>query len=179
MEERQVSVDGNTHPLPDEFFVIATQNPVDQLGAYPLPESQLDRFLVGIELGYPDASTERELLQLGDQRARITSLSGVANPAVLHQWCDDAEHIHTAAPVLDYIQALLTKSRDGAVGLSPRAGLNLVRLSRAYALVQGRDHVLIDDVQNVFPALAGHRLTGRVKSGIDAAAQVLNSVAVP
>ena len=179
MEERQVSIDGTTHALPADFFVIATQNPADQLGAYPLPESQLDRFLVGIEIGYPDAATERELLEQGDRRAAIASLSPVTNPHQLQQWISDARAVHVSATILDYVQALLQASRIGATGLSPRAGLNLLGLCRAFALLHGRDHVLPDDVQAVFPALAGHRLTGRVSTGQLAAAELLQQVPAP
>jgi len=135
MEERQVSVDGQTY-----FFVIATQNPADQLGAFPLPESQLDRFLVGIEIGYPDKKIERELLAITD-------------PDQVKTWSKAAEQVHIAPPIFDYIQALLSITREGAVhhgtGLSPRAGLNLVRLVRAYAFLAGRNHVLEDILDQV------------------------------
>ncbi len=179
MEERQVSVDGTTHRLRDEFFVIATQNPADQLGAFPLPESQLDRFLVGIEIGYPDPSSERELLEHGDRRTGLGSLTPAANPRQLKQWSHESQQLHLAAPVVDYILALLSKSREDGHGLSPRAGLNMVRLSRAYAFLQQRSHVLPDDVQHIFPALAGHRLTGRVSTGRVAALDLLQQVPSP
>ena len=179
MEERQVSVDGTTYPLEEDFFVIATQNPADQLGAYPLPESQLDRFLVGIEIGYPDPATERELLEHGDRRAGIAELEPVAGPADLHAWMGEVERVHVAAPVLDYVQALLAATREGGTGLSPRAGLALVRLARAFARLDGRDHALPDDVRDVFPALAGHRLTGRVGAGRAVAREVLDRVPMP
>ena len=179
MEERQVSLDGTTRPLDEDFFVIATQNPADQLGAYPLPESQLDRFLVGIEIGYPDPATERELLEHGDRRAGIAALEPCANPADLRRWVEEALSVHVAAPVFDYVQALLGATREEGIGLSPRAGLALVRLCRAYALLAGRDHVLPDDVRAVFPALAGHRLTGRVGAGRAAARELLDRVPMP
>lgn len=179
MEERQVSIDGITHELPEDFFVIATQNPTDQLGAYPLPESQLDRFLVGIEIGYPDASHERQLLEHGDRRATIAALAAVANPLQLKQWMQDSERVTVAPTILDYVQALLLETRESGNGLSPRAGLNLVRLCRSFALLQGRTHVLPDDVRAVFPALAGHRLTGHVGSGHTAALEVLQRVPMP
>ena len=179
MEERQVSVDGETHVLPQEFFVIATQNPVDQLGAYPLPESQLDRFLVGLEIGYPDPATERRLLADGDRRGDIAGMQAIANPVQLLQWIDETMSIHVAEPILDYLQALLAASRRQGVGLSPRAGVNLVRLCRAFARIQQRDHVLPDDVQAVFPALAGHRLTGHVASGQQRARDLLEQVPMP
>ncbi len=179
MEERQVSVDGVTHSLNDDFFVIATQNPVDQLGAYPLPESQLDRFLVGIEIGYPDSNTERTLLEAGDQRGAIAALQAVANPRQLERWIQDAASVHVAAPIFDYILALLRRTREIGTGLSPRAGINLVKLCRAFALLHGRDHVLPEDIQQVFPALAGHRLTGRVNTGREAALGILQAVPSP
>lgn len=179
MEERQISVDGNTYALPKEFFVIATQNPAEQLGAYPLPESQLDRFLVGIALGYPDPATERQLMQSGDKRAAISELKAVANIRQLEQWSSDAESVHVADAIYDYIQALLLRSRESGTGLSSRAGLSLVRLCKAIAYIDKRDHVLPDDVQRAFPPLAGHRLTGRVNTGKAAALDILNSVPSP
>ncbi len=179
MEERQVSVDGHSYALPDDFFVIATQNPTDQLGAFPLPESQLDRFLVGIELGYPDPQAERALMESGDKRQQIENLQPVSNKKQLEQWVKEVTEIHVSASIFDYIQALLLQSRTDNTGLSSRAGLNLVKLSKAFAFVAGRDHVLPDDVQQVFPALAGHRLSGKVSTGKLAAQEILNSVAVP
>lgn len=179
MEERQISVDGDTYALPKEFFVIATQNPVEQLGAYPLPESQLDRFLVGIALGYPDPATERQLLQSGDMRSAIAKLDAVANIRQLEQWSVDADAIHVAESIYDYIQALLLNSRANGTGLSSRAGLSLVSLCKALAYINKRDHVLPDDVQRAFPALAGHRLTGRVSTGNAAAMEILNNVTSP
>lgn len=180
MEERQVSIDGQTHALPDDFFVIATQNPSEQLGAFPLPESQLDRFLVGLSIGLPDAVTERRLLEQGDRRSLLDDLPAVVNPAQLRQWSREVEQLHVDAKVFDYLQALIQATRDDErVGLSPRAGIALVRLSRAWAWLERRDHVLPDDVQAVFPALAGHRLTGQVASGREAALRVLDRVACP
>ncbi len=179
MEERQVTVDGTTHALDDGFFVIATQNPADQQGAYPLPQSQLDRFLVGIELGYPDAASERALLAQGDQRQHAKTLQPLLNDASLKSLRERCEAVHLSDPVLDYIQALLSATRTDGTGLSPRAGLNLVRLGRACAVIEQRDHVLPDDVRRVFPVLAGHRLTGQVKSGHSAAQAVLAQVAMP
>lgn len=179
MEERQISVDGDTYALPKEFFVIATQNPVEQLGAYPLPESQLDRFLVGIALGYPDPATERQLLQSGDMRSAIAKLEAVANIRQLEQWSADTDAIHVAESIYDYIQALLLNSRANGTGLSSRAGLSLVSLCKALAYINKRDHVLPDDVQRAFPALAGHRLTGRVSTGNAAAMEILNNVTSP
>jgi len=173
MEERQISVDGNTYELSEQFFVIATQNPAEQLGAYPLPESQLDRFLVGISLGYPDEATERMLMEAGDMRERISNLEPVGNAALLNDWIAQAEAVHVSEAIYDYIMRLLKRSREDSTGLSSRAGLNLVRLCRAIAYISKRNHVLPDDVQRAFPALAGHRLTGRVGSGAAVAADIL------
>jgi len=179
MEERQISVDGHTYSLPNEFFVIATQNPVEQLGAYPLPESQLDRFLVGLALGYPDPAIERQLMASGDKRSAIKELKAVANVRQLEQWSTDADAVHVADNIYDYIQALLLSSRESGTGLSSRAGLSLVRLCKAIAYIDKRDHLLPDDVQRVFPALAGHRLTGRVSTGRAAALDILHKVPSP
>lgn len=179
MEERQVSVDGTTHTLNEEFFVIATQNPSDQLGSFPLPESQLDRFLVGIEIGYPDEATERLLLEQGDKRSELGELPILLPEQTLKSCWQRCAEVHIAAPVFDYIQALLQATRSAGAGLSPRAGLSLVRLCRAYAFIHQRDHVRPDDVRDVFPALAGHRLTGRVKSGQQRALAIIEQVPMP
>jgi MoxR-like ATPase len=189
MEERQVSADGETRPLPDPFFVIATQNPSEQIGAYPLPESQLDRFLMAIELGYPDPAAERELLISGDRRVRIATLSPCADPATLLAWQREAAAVHVAPALLDYVQALLAASRGTGSsgthlsgiqrGLSPRAGLLLVAAARAWALVAGRPMVLPEDVQAVFPAVAGHRLAGSKRAGGPQAEALLRAVALP
>jgi len=187
MEERQVSADGETRPLPEPFFVIATQNPVEQLGAYPLPESQLDRFLMAIELGYPDPAAERELLVSGDRRSRIPALSAQADPPTLLAWQKEAAAVHVAPALLDYVQALLAASRGGGPeprarahrGLSPRAGLLLVAAARAWALLAGRPMVLPEDVQAVFPAVAGHRLAGSTRAGDPQAQALLRAVALP
>jgi MoxR-like ATPase len=193
MEERQVSIDGVTRVLPEPFFVIATQNPVEQIGAYPLPESQLDRFLLAIELGYPDALSERELLAGGDRRARLADVVPQADAATLAEWQREATAIHVAPALLDYVQALLAASRGhlpgqsaGASGeagarrgLSPRAGLMLLAASRAWALLEGRAMVVPEDVQAVFPAVAGHRLAGGARAGALQAQTLLRAVALP
>ena len=189
MEERQVSADGETRPLPDPFFVIATQNPAEQIGAYPLPESQLDRFLMAIQLGYPEPAAERELLISGDRRARIPTLSPCADPATLLAWQREALAVHVAPALLDYVQALLAASRgtgsNGATaavvprGLSPRAGLLLVAAARAWALLAGRPMVLPEDVQAVFPGVAGHRLAGSIRAGGPQAEALLRAVPLP
>lgn len=179
MEEKQVTIDGVTHALDENFFVIATQNPTDQLGAYPLPESQLDRFLVGLSIGYPDAATERALLETGDTRAAVARLKPLLDTRQLNRWRAQVNVVHLSAPLLDYIQALLLATRNAGNGLSPRAGLSLVRLCRAFAFMHHRDHVLPEDVRAVFPALAGHRLTGQVGSGYTRASELLEQVAMP
>jgi MoxR-like ATPase len=189
MEERQVSLDGQTRKLPDPFFVIATQNPVEQIGAYPLPESQLDRFLLAIELGYPDAASERELLAGGDRRAKLADFAPLADAATLADWQREAAQVHVAPALLDYVQALLAASRGhlagsngdagGRRGLSPRAGLMLLAAARAHALIAGRPMVVPEDVQAVFPAVAGHRLAGGARSGAVHANALLRAVALP
>jgi MoxR-like ATPase len=161
MEERQVSIEGEPRPLPLPFFVIATQNPVEQGGTYPLPESQLDRFLMRLRLGYPDPKAERELLEGEDHRLMTERLRTMFHIDDLKTLQEGVARVSTSPALLDYIQSLLEESRrmPGLLyGLSPRAGLGLVRASRAWALMQGRHHVLPDDVQTVFPAIAAHRL---------------------
>ena len=192
MEERQVSLDGQTRKLPDPFFVIATQNPIEQIGAYPLPESQLDRFLMAIELGYPDAAAERELLAGGDRRARIGEATALCDAATLADWQREAADIHVATALLDYVQALLAATRghfgngnaggsDAATrrGLSPRGGLMLLAAARAYAMIAGRPMVLPEDVQAVFPSVAGHRLAGGTRAGAVQAQTLLRAVPLP
>jgi MoxR-like ATPase len=189
MEERQVSIDGQTRKLPDPFFVIATQNPVEQIGAYPLPESQLDRFLLALELGYPDAAAERELLLGGDRRAQIAELPALADSATLADWQREAARIHVAPALVDYVQALLAASRGHLAGaradagarrgLSPRAGLMLLAATRATALINGRSMALPEDVQVVFPAVAGHRLAGGARAGAVEAQALIRAVALP
>jgi len=189
MEERQVSLDGQTRKLPDPFFVIATQNPVEQIGAYPLPESQLDRFLMAIELGYPDPAAERELLVSGDRRIRIADTPAAADAATLADWQREAALIHVAPALLDYVQALLAASRGhsangggdagGRRGLSPRAGLMLLAAARAWAMIAGRPMVLPEDVQTVFPAVAGHRLAGGTRAGAVQAQALVRAVPLP
>jgi MoxR-like ATPase len=161
MEERQVSIDGITHPLPDPFFVVATQNPQEQLGTYALPESQLDRFLMRIELGYPDPRHERTLLSQPDRREMLARAQPAMNATTLIELQRRSAAIHVADPLVDYVQRLVAATRarsDLRLGLSPRAAQGLVRAARAWALLEGRDAVLPDDVQAVWPAVALHRL---------------------
>jgi MoxR-like ATPase len=188
MEERQVSVDGHTHALPEPFFVVATQNPHEQLGTFALPESQLDRFLMRIELGYPDARHERVLLAEPDRRTMLGAMAPAMAPAQLLEAQQQAQAVHAAPALLDYVQALVgaTRSRrDLTLGLSPRAAQGLLRAARAWALIDGRRSVLPDDVQAVWPAIAGHRLQFRdaARAGEqqrrDATRELLQSVPVP
>lgn len=161
MEEKQVSVEGETRPLPEPFFVIATQNPLDQIGTYPLPESQLDRFLMRISLGYPDRAAERELLAGKDRRAMVDALQTVMQAGELKQLQDLVQAVHAADPLLDYVQDLIAATRSGAwfvQGLSPRAGIAVLRAAKAQSLLSGRDYVAPDDVQAILPQTIAHRL---------------------
>ncbi|MCA3131471.1 MAG: AAA family ATPase [Betaproteobacteria bacterium] len=161
MEEQQVTIDGQTRSLPEPFFVIATQNPSFHVGTFPLPESQLDRFLMRIELGYPDPAAERALLAGQERRTLIHDLAPVLTPAALVALQGEVRQVHTAAALLDYVQNLLTHSRrapEFGAGLSPRAGLALLNAARAWAFMHGRGAVLPEDVQAVLPSVVGHRL---------------------
>jgi len=161
MEERQVSTDGMTRPLPEPFFVIATQNPAHQVGTFPLPESQLDRFLMCLSLGYPDAAAERALLMGEDRRAMLRTLEASMNPEQLIEAQRALRAIHASASLIDYVQALAQASRSGALfaeGLSPRAAIALLQAGRAWAALEGRDHVLPEDIQAVLVPVCAHRL---------------------
>ncbi|MBT8446831.1 MAG: MoxR family ATPase [Gammaproteobacteria bacterium] len=163
MEERQVTVEGESHPLPEPFFVVATQNPSTQIGTYPLPESQLDRFLMRIELGYPDRQAERELLAGDDRRAMLADLAPVLDPATVMDMQQRARQVHVSEALLEYVQALLEFTREApfiATGLSPRAGLAMLHAARAWAFVAGRDHVEPEDLQAIIPSVIEHRLAG-------------------
>jgi MoxR-like ATPase len=185
MEEHQVTLEGETRPLPEPFFVIATQNPSYQIGTYPLPESQLDRFLMRIELGYPDPEAERALFRGEDRRDMVQALSPRLSPEELVAVQRAVPGVHVADALLDYLQALLRCSRESPEfrsGLSPRAGLAVLRSAQAWALMQGRDHVLPEDVQEVFPGVAGHRLRLADQTADlaqDAPARLLAEVAIP
>lgn len=185
MEEQQVTVEGSTYALPQPFFVIATQNPVHQIGTFPLPESQLDRFLMRLTMGYPDKQAERNLLAGRDRREMAADLEAALNPAQLQAIQNQVGQVHISEALLDYLQALLEFSRQSnefSVGLSPRGGLAMLRAAQAWALLHGRNHVLPEDVQMVLPAVAGHRLQGRGEAsgqGPDALAQRLLEVAIP
>jgi MoxR-like ATPase len=188
MEEHQVSMDGATHPLPEPFFVVATQNPHEQLGTYALPESQLDRFLMRIELGYPDPHHERVLLAEGNRRSLLARTPASMSAAELLELQRQVAKVHIASPLLDYVQQLVGTTRahrDLKLGLSPRAAQGLVRASQAWALIDGRDSVLPDDVQAVWPAVALHRLELRNPADRSPAQReqmlraILESVSVP
>lgn len=161
MAEGQVTIENKTHPLPQPFLVIATQNPMDLVGTFPLPESQLDRFLLSITLGYPDRAAERKLLMSEDRADMLERISARLTPQDVISLQEDCERVHVSDDLLDYIQALLAETRDPRwfeTGLSPRAGLALLRVSRAFAFLDDRDYVIPEDVQAVFPGLARHRL---------------------
>lgn len=168
MEEHQVSVEGETRPLPRPFFVIATQNPTDQLGTYPLPESQLDRFLMCITLGYPDRLSERSLLAGEDRRHIIERLGAVMNPEQLLEAQAAVQTVSVSDALLDYLQALIAATRSGqwfVEGLSPRAGIAILRAARARALLARRDYVAPDDLQAILPQTAAHRLVPVASAG--------------
>jgi len=161
MEEKQVTVEGETRALPAPFFVIATQNPHDQLGTFALPESQLDRFLMRISLGYPDRAAERELLNGADRRGMVDSLRSTLTPVDLQLLQQKVLQVHAAEPLLTYVQDLVAATRSGRrflQGLSPRAGIAVVRAAKAQALMSGRDYVAPDDVQAVLPQTVAHRM---------------------
>ncbi len=182
MEERQVSVDGQTLALPSPFFVIATQNPGEQLGTHPLPESQLDRFAMRLSLGYPDAIAERSLLAGSDRRQALQALRPVMTPESWLAWQGQVDAVHVADSLLDYVLALIHATRDGrwfAQGLSPRAGLSLLRLARARALVMGRQHVSPEDIQVLWVPGVAHRLQALNQSGRSAAAQARARLEAP
>ncbi len=185
MEERQVSVDGETHALPVPFFVIATQNPLDQSGTNPLPESQLDRFLMRVSLGYPDRASERQLLGGADRRAQLAHLPGLLSAEQLHQLQDAVQAVHAAPALLDYLQDLIDATRKGAwfvQGLSPRAGMAVLRAAKAQAFLEARGFVAPDDLRRVLPVTVAHRLAPAADSGRTALQQVealLRAVKLP
>lgn len=161
MEERAVSMDGQTYPLPTPFFIIATQNPQTQAGTYPLPESQLDRFLMKLSLGYPDRKAEAEILSGGDPREHIGELRPLFNSHEIVEIQERVKRVVTAKPLIDYVQDLLVASRQRGRGLSPRAGLMLLQAARAWAYLQGRDLVLPEDIQDVAIPTLAHRLSSQ------------------
>ncbi|MCB1867782.1 MAG: AAA family ATPase [Gammaproteobacteria bacterium] len=186
MEEQQVTVDGTSYPLPKPFFVVATQNPAHQIGTFPLPESQLDRFLMRVELGYPDSRSERLLLTGSDRRELLYKLEPCLDQAQLQSLQAQVNEVHVSAAILDYCQALLEFSRNSpgfSRGLSPRAGLALLRSAKAWALLSGRFQLLPEDVQAVLPATVGHRLHSSAETGKEEGAMLarflIESVPIP
>jgi MoxR-like ATPase len=168
MEERQVSVDLTTHRLPEPFFVVATQNPHEQLGTYPLPESQLDRFLMRVSLGYPDIAHERELLRNGERRDLLPQITPALSPEAVARLQIAVRTAHLSEALLDYAQGLIVQTRgrsDLKLGLSPRAGQGLIRAAQAWTYLAGRRSVLPEDVQAVLPSVVAHRLERRESSG--------------
>ncbi|MEY4768370.1 MAG: hypothetical protein RL637_1009 [Pseudomonadota bacterium] len=182
MEEHQVTIEGHTYHLPEPFFVIATQNPSHQIGTFPLPESQLDRFLMRIELGYPNYQAERELL-MGQHRSQLVEqLTMIVSPTQLQSMQQSVQQIHVSAALLDYLQALIEYSRHSGeyhCGLSPRAGLALLTAAKSWALMQNRDSVWPEDVQTVLPAVAGHRLRADSVNSLSIVNPLLTQVAIP
>ncbi len=183
MAEQQVTLDGTTHPLPDPFFVIATQNPVDLSGTFPLPDSQLDRFLLRLALGYPNPESERELLRGTDRRHLIAQATARLSETDVRTLRDAVGQVQASEALIGYVQALLARSRQHAgvrVGLSPRAGLALLRAAKAHALLLGRAHVVPEDVQTLFVSVAGHRLVpeAEASNGPALARAILQTVQV-
>lgn len=184
MEERQVSVDGQTYPLPEPFFVIATQNPGSQSGTYPLPESQLDRFLMKISLGYPDAEAERQLLQQSTGVRNALEARNVLNTGQLQGLQNRVADVKASDVLLDYLQRLVDYSRtapDFIYGISPRGALSILQAAKAWALIHNRQHVLPEDVQVVLPVVAAHRLdsqSGSINAGEALVAEMLDAVDV-
>ena len=167
MEEGQVSVDGESYPLPKPFFVIATQNPQSQSGTFPLPESQLDRFMLRISLGYPDPEIEREILTGKKGRAGLDEIKQVLSKAQLLEIQAAVEAVKVSDTLLDYVQRLIAQTRQDdlcQLGLSPRGAIALLKSAKCWALIQGRDHVLPEDVQAVFVAAVGHRIVGKAET---------------
>jgi MoxR-like ATPase len=180
MEEHQVTIDGQTLALPEPFFVIATQNPQDQAGTFPLPESQLDRFLMRVHLGYPAPAAERELLRGVDRRELVGTLAAVIGGDRLRDIQREVLGVHAAPALLDYVQALVAHSRGTGMrqGLSPRAAIGLLRAARAWAFIGGRDAVLPEHVQAVLEAVVGHRVR-QIDAGPNAVSRLLETVPVP
>jgi MoxR-like ATPase len=186
MEEQQVTSEGETRQLPTPFFVIATQNPVNQIGTYPLPESQLDRFLMRIQLGYPDAQAERGLLSGIDRRDLVSKLSPQMGIAELESLQQQVKQVFVSPALLDYVQAVLRHTRESARyvhGLSPRAGLALLAAARAWALLDGRTAVIPEDIQAVLPGVTSHRLQcvndTQASDGEKLARELIEAVAIP
>jgi MoxR-like ATPase len=186
MEERQVTMDGVSHPLPEPFFVVATQNPSYQVGTFPIPESQLDRFLMRVALGYPAASHERALLRGRDRRDLLAGLPAVLDPEVIVSLQQQITGLHASDALIDYVQALVRASRDGSqflAGLSTRAAISLLRAAQAWAYLHGHAGVLPEDLQSVLPSVVGHRLRPReatdLRGPTELARALLEAVPIP
>ena len=185
MAEGQVTIEGKTHVLPNPFFVIATQNPLDLAGTFPLPESQLDRFLLSISLGLPEPHQERALLKAEDRKEVLRNTRPVIRPDDILALARLCQKVHISEALLDYVQALLAETRNNRwfeTGLSPRAGIAMLSCSKAFAFLQGRDYAIPEDVKAIFPGLARHRMT--VPRGMEATVEehitgLLNQVAIP
>ncbi|MGH8143937.1 MAG: AAA family ATPase [Steroidobacteraceae bacterium] len=184
MEERQVSVEGVSHALPEPFFVVATQNPHEHLDTYRLPESQLDRFLMRVSLGYPDAASERQVLLQGDRRDLLNATAAVLSPAEVQALQAQVREVYVSDALLDYVQALVARTRaDLSLGLSPRAAQGLLRAGQAWALTCGDNAVLPEHIQAVFPAIAAHRLEPRegegAADGSEIAGALIKTIPIP
>ena len=185
MAEGQVTIEGMTHTLPRPFFVIATQNPLDLVGTFPLPDSQLDRFLLSISLGFPEPEIERELLTAQDRILVLRDTQAIISPDDVLQLSEDCQKIHVSDALLDYVQALLAETRNSRwfqTGLSPRAGIAMLQCCKAYAFMEGRDFAIPEDVKTIFPGLARHRMTvphGMETSVGEQISNLLNQVTIP
>jgi MoxR-like ATPase len=185
MAEGQVTIEGVTHALPKPFFVIATQNPLDLVGTFPLPDSQLDRFLLSISLGFPEPEVERELLVAQDRVTMLRDTESVISPDDILQLNIDCQKVHVSDALLDYVQALLAETRNSRwfeTGLSPRAGIAMLQCCRAYAFLEGRSFAIPEDVKAIFPGLARHRMNvphGMENSVGEQITALLNQVAIP
>ena len=185
MAEGQVTIEGETHVLPKPFFVIATQNPLDLGGTFPLPDSQLDRFLLSISLGFPEPEVERELLTARDRILVLSDTQAIISPDDVLQLSQDCQKVHVSPALLDYVQALLAGTRNSRwfeTGLSPRAGIGMLHCAKAYAFLEGRDYAIPEDVKAIFPNLARHRMN--VPHGMETSVKeqifgLLNQVAIP
>jgi MoxR-like ATPase len=185
MAEGQVTIEGATHVLPKPFFVIATQNPLDLVGTFPLPDSQLDRFLMSISLGFPEPEVERALLVAQDRMLMLQDTQAVISPDDVLQLTKDCQHVHVSEALLDYIQALLAETRNTRwfeTGLSPRAGIAMLQCCKSFAFLEGRDFAIPEDVKAIFPGLTRHRMTvphGMEASVAEQISSLLDQVAIP
>lgn len=185
MAERQVTIEGVTHALPKPFFVIATQNPLDLVGTFPLPDSQLDRFLLSISLGFPEPEVERELLTAEDRALMLRDTEAVLSPDDVIELNRDCQKVHVSEALLDYVQALLAETRNNRwfeIGLSPRAGIAMLQCCKAFAFLEGRDFAIPEDVKAIFPGLARHRMNvphGMESSIEEQISALLNQVTIP